>query len=506
MITSVTKYSWCVAVFVVCAAVASCRKFLNVSPNSAITISADSEQKIAELLAGAYPQASYFAFLEARTDNVEPRTRGTHSAMNEAMYYWEDYDQEDLDAPLHYWNSCYTGIAQANQALELLRKRPLNNRVRALYAEAFLLRAYLHFMLVNIWAKPYSAKSARTDLAIPFVTKPEKNALVRYERGTVAEVYDKIERDLRRGLSFVADDYYDHPKFHFNKKAAYAFASRFYLMKGQWDSVIQCADFVLGLDEKLVIRNWGRDYSKNTIPFGTSLFRKYTSADEPCNLLLTATESRIHRNLPSDLYGFTQDLEERIFYNQGVEGCQPARSLRLSSLYRFVYPSTSIAYIAKYDELALLGSTGVRPRNVFVTNVLLSTDEVLLNRIEAYAMKRDYERAYFGVVNYLKGKFGIDLPCEVNQLTLVNSKHYGTYSPFYGLSTKQLAYVKLIAELRQKEFVHEGLRWFDIRRFHMPLKRVSAAANYRPLLKDDPRKVLQIPQEAIRRGLQPNAR
>ena len=36
----------------------------------------DSEDKIAELLAGAYPEASYFAFLEARTDNVGERTNG----------------------------------------------------------------------------------------------------------------------------------------------------------------------------------------------------------------------------------------------------------------------------------------------------------------------------------------------------------------------------------------------------------------------------------------------
>ena len=91
-----------------------------------------------------------FPFLETRTDNVAERENGVHTRLNEAMYRWEDEDQEDLDAPLFYWNSCYRGIAQANKALELLARYPKTERVKALYGEAFLLRAYLHFMLVNI--------------------------------------------------------------------------------------------------------------------------------------------------------------------------------------------------------------------------------------------------------------------------------------------------------------------------------------------------------------------
>lgn len=85
-----------------------------------------------------------------------------------------------------------------------------------------------------------------------------------YERGTVKEVYEKIEKDLKLGLSLVNDDYYVKPKFHFNKKAAYAFASRFYLIKGKWDLVVSYSDYVLGVDPKPVLRNWQK-YKKNLI-------------------------------------------------------------------------------------------------------------------------------------------------------------------------------------------------------------------------------------------------
>ena len=100
----------------------ACNDFLDVSPDSELNVRIDSEAKIAELLTGAYPEASYIPFLEPRTDNVAERPNGQHTQLNEAMYFWEDYDQDDLDTPLNYWNACYKGIAQANKALELLTR------------------------------------------------------------------------------------------------------------------------------------------------------------------------------------------------------------------------------------------------------------------------------------------------------------------------------------------------------------------------------------------------
>ena len=74
-----------------------------------------------------------------------------------------------------------------------------------------------------------------------------------------------------------------------------------------------------------------------------------------------------------------------------------------------------------------------------------------------------------------------------------------------GLSDQALS-AKILSDFRQKEFMHEGLRWFDIRRFYLPVARNSKNSLYRALEKEDPRKVLQIPTEAIQRGLAPNPR
>ena len=48
------------------------------------------------------------------------------------------------------------------------------------------------------------------------------------ERGTLAELYQKIEADMLKGIALVGTKY-AKPKFHFTKQAAYAFATRFYL-------------------------------------------------------------------------------------------------------------------------------------------------------------------------------------------------------------------------------------------------------------------------------------
>ena len=483
-----------------------CNDYLDKSPDSELDVDIDSEEKIAELLTGAYPEASYIPFLEPRTDNVEERVNGIHSRLNEAMFFWEDYDQEDLDTPLNYWNACYKGIAQANKALELLSRYPKNERVKALYGEAFLLRAYLHFMLVNIWSEPYGGKA--TDPGIPYITKPEKHALVDYQRGTVQEVYDKIEKDLKLGISLVSDTYYKHPKFHFNKKAAYAFASRFYLMKGDWKSVIAYADYVLGGDPKTQLRSWKR-YADELEFNHKSLYRRYATATEPANLLLTTTESRLARTTPIEKYGSTFGTVDKIFAQKGIEGGRNYEKMNFIGTYIFTSsaaPVTTGRYLAKFDELSNAESTGSKPRGLYVTNVLFTVDEVLLNRMEAHAMLRNYNRAIDDFLQYMQGKFGFIPSVERFVYTSTNSANYNIYTPFYGLTLKQLALVKLFLDFRQKEFYQEGLRWFDIRRFHLGVKRSSKSSYYFPLEKEDPRKVLQIPAEAIQRGLAANPR
>ena len=492
-----TLYALCTLVLF-----SACNKYLSVSPDSNLDVEITSQENIAEMITAAYPEASYFAFLEARTDNVAERRRGEHSQLNEAMYFWNDYDQEDLDTPLNYWNACYKGIAQVNQALELLSKYPKTPRTRALYGEAFLLRAYLHFMLVNIWAEPYGTERAASSPGIPYVTSPERHVFGQYKRSTVAEVYRLIEADLKRGISLVDDNFYSKPKYHFNKKAAYAFASRFYLMTGQWELVVKYADYVLGFAPKQMLRSWTK-----LEKYRNQLDVHYLSKEEPANLLLTTTESRIARELPIEKYGTTINHMKRVYDN--VKLNKNSSSIDYMQLFPFVSSPTSVAdgfYIPKFDELSVSDAATSKPRGLYVTNVLFSGDEVMLNRMEAYAMLGQYDKAIDDLLDFWHSKLDITPSYDRNEYTWTSEDDYKVYTPFYGMTIEQLALVRIITGLRQREFLHEGLRWFDIRRFYLPVKRESKHPLYTPLAKEDPRKVLQLPSEAIKQGLEANPR
>lgn len=483
----------------------SCNSFLETMPDSSIDIEIDTKDKIRELISGAYPSASYFPFLEPRTDNVAEIINGENVLLNQAMYKWQDFEQDDLDTPLNYWNSCYKGISQVNHALEYLSKQPKTKEIKTLYAEAFLLRAYLHFMLVNIWALPYNGEESINDKGIPYVTNPEKNALVNYNRISVKEVYDKIEKDLQYGLSVVDDKYYDKPKYHFNKLAAYAFASRFYLYKGDWDKVIAYSNLPLGSNAGENIRDWAKYWNKYVIANNGNMGAFYSSTDEPSNLLITTTESRWNRNYRREKYGLTVDIAENIF-RRGFT----LTDKKTTWVYFYngsnKYPNMQV--IDKFSEYTKFDISGVNPRGIYVNNVLFSLDEALLNRAEAYIMKKQY---YLGIS---------DLQSFIARKKLY---HHYTYDelktafpnaqreliPFYNLNGIQASLVKVITELRRKEFIHEGMRWFDIRRFRLVVDRNKTGEEFsgdKILSRTDNRKVLQIPSQAIKLGIEQNHR
>ena len=77
---------------------------------------------------------------------------------------------------------------------------------------------------------PYNPNTAESHLGIPYRTRtgdsvyPENT-----ERGSLKNTYEQIAADLEAGLPLIKDAAYEVPKYHFNRKAANAFAARFYL-------------------------------------------------------------------------------------------------------------------------------------------------------------------------------------------------------------------------------------------------------------------------------------
>lgn len=66
--------------------------------------------------------------------------------------------------------------------------------------------------------------------------------------------------------------------------------------------------------------------------------------------------------------------------------------------------------------------------------------------------------------------------------------------------------LQLILHLRRIELLHDGMRWFDLKRYGIEFAHNRDGNSDIVLKKDDPRRAFQLPQDVISAGLQANPR
>ena len=156
----------------------------------------------------------------------------------------------------------------------------------------------------------------------------------------------------------------------------------------------------------------------------------------------------------------------------------------------------------KYDNIS--AGTGYR----YTMASLLSYDEVLLNRVEANLMLGNTAEVIADLNLYLpyKTQGGTINPALTE--AIMNRRYTGAgvaFDPNYSLTTQQREWLQCIADVRRAEFLHLGLRWFDIKRWGMTVTHTDSKGTYE-LKKDDPRREWQIPEDAVKAGLPANPR
>lgn len=204
----------------------SCNDFLDKTPDNRTELNTD--QKIAKLLVSAYPDVSPNELFELYSDNSDDSgpTYGYYQLSEKECYNWEDTKEEYQDTPNSLWGGYYGAISAANMALKAIEEKGNPASLNPQRGEALVCRAYCHFMLATIFCNAYDTHASES-LGIPYMEDVETTVSPRYERGTLEEVYRKVERDLLEGVELISDDGYSVPKYHFTRKAAYAFAARF---------------------------------------------------------------------------------------------------------------------------------------------------------------------------------------------------------------------------------------------------------------------------------------
>lgn len=274
------------------AGLVACNDFLDQQPDNRTTI--DSEEKAINMLVSAYPDNQPWLFLELASDNTD--NHGTNysgwSRFWQQSYEWSDPTETNNESPANTWSSHYMAIANANQTLKAIEGMEMTDKLKAAKGEALLCRAYAHFVLVNIFCQHYDP-AYPDDLGIPYMEAAETELDPKYERGTVVGVYEMIAKDVEEGLPLINDAIYSVPKYHFNKRAANAFAARFYLYYQKWDEAIACATAALSETPASTLRNYEEllQYPMNNGSTQNTAATYYIGTELPCNYLLATAYS-----------------------------------------------------------------------------------------------------------------------------------------------------------------------------------------------------------------------
>jgi hypothetical protein len=475
----------------------SCDDFLSEIPDNRTQL--DTPDKISEILVNAYPTASYMEVAETMSDNAhDSRNLPSTTIKNTQNYNWEMQDDIEQDSPSEYWDACYNAIAHANQALDAIKKLGYPANLNPQRGEALMARAYSHYMLVSLFSKRYNPATADSDLGIPYILEPETVLVKKYTRNTVAEVFVNLENDIEEGLQYVTDDY-TQPKFHFNKAAAKAFASRFYLIKGDWDKVLDNSND-LSSQPTGKLRNYLVYNNLDT----TTQFNIYSDASENTNLLVSSTSSIYNRTIRRNRFGLT-GADRNTVLGSGTN------LFNKSWLYSSFSSNGSITiFLAKFVEYFKYTNANAGIGQPYVTNVLLSNEELFLNKIEAHIMKNELSVANSEIQYFLSIRTtGYSAATDKVTEAKIVAKYpviENEYTPFYSLTEVQTSYIKAVAELRRIEFIHEGMRWFDIKRFALEITHKTENEADNVLSKNDERKAMQIPLHVTNTGVEKNPR
>lgn len=545
-----TKY---IALAAAALTLASCNDFLDKLPDERVEIG--STDQVVQLLSSAYSTGNYGWLCEVSSDNIidincpfmATQNDGKEIRVYYNLAYYGREDQEafqfepvksstDSDSPSSVWDGCYGAIAACNHALQALDRMKAEMggkttpQMDAAYGEAYISRAYHHFILVNIFSQAYkNAEASKADIGVPYVTEPEHELIKTYDRGNVAQVYDSIEADLNRGLPLISDINYKMPKWHFTENATHAFAARFYLYKRDYAKVIEHANKVLGNDYETINPKLA-DYTKfDDCTYLKDYCNIWQGPDQANNLLLIGTYSTQFRRCPGYRYACAGKALRDIEFHLGPNWrwyMMPCAGVGGGTFWDGTsdhgYASAKVGEQFEYtDKIAGIGYAHVVRREFTAT-------ELLLDRAEAYLMSGDVDNCVNDILAYDKNRFTFSESNNKfyrsgNALTDLTRKDIETYyakpancnvltdwsftqnmSPDYIIPKDREVYMNAVNDMRRYELAYTGHRFFDLKRWGMTWSHTFGDADSQTTITlewNDPRRAIELPQEVLAAGM-----
>ena len=534
MQSKMKKYIFQLTVLMSLLVLTSCNDYLDKVPDDRAELNTGA--KVTQLLTSAYPSCTNNLIHEMMSDNVDDSGR-QYSApvLCEQLYRLQDPTEESDDTPYDIWNGFYYSVATCNQAIEAIDEMGNPASMAGTRAEAQIIRAYCMFQMACTFCMAWDETKADEYPGLPYPLIPEQNINTQYERGTLRQLYAAIDKDIEEALPHIveATAQYSVPKYHFNTKAAYAFATRFNLYYGKWDKAVKYASEVLGSDPTAVMRNYEPYQSLGRQDFGNRWIR----SDEDANLLIINAYTRACRYLVSSYYNsrFNHNQTMASYETYWVDGPWGSGSSANSIIYaNKLYGTNQCVAYPSYDEQFEYTDKLAGIGYAHAVDPVFTGDMTILERAEAYALQGKYTEAIADINTWLSTHCrdkvedgnvvapapapqtladinafvgGLDYakrtPASARERSMRKRMHPQGFTVTEGDMENVL---QLILHLKRIESQPHGLRFMDLKRYGIEFTHNVRGEDPVVFIRGDYRAAVQLPQTVITAGLPGNKR
>lgn len=418
-------------------ALTGCDSFLDIQPVGKVIPTTAGEFR--SLITEGYSNVPYDRGLTSfRTDEV--LLDATMDANDLSSYLdiwrWNDTSSDENTASFS-WRTFYHVLFIANYTIESekLMTDGSGDEIRQMVGEAYMLRALMHFNLVNLYAPSYTTCTPETTKAVPLKLDSDVESVL--NRNTVAEVYKSILDDLDSAEEYLNTDTWETGyNYRFNTLSPDAMRSRVYLYMGKWDESLAASKRVIEKHPQL---------------------------------------SDINAELPNAY----NSVENIVALEQTMQS-QYARTIKINRNFYSKFSSADLRRRAYFKQVTTSNITLVKGgSNTY--SCTFRSGEMYLNAAEAawhlgqYDDAREYTEKIYAV-RYTDGGAAKTAAIEAMDDTDVLDE---------------------ILEERARELAFEGHRWFDLRRNGQPRMERNYRGDTYVLEQGDPRYTLRIPAEAI---------
>lgn len=476
--------------------------FLDESSNDEVRPSTVDDLVQLMLGEGYLMQDDFLTYFEHLTDNVEskfpdPADNSGIKSLDKlkSIFMWDDrmFDiaKEKDFFEYNQWEYLYKKIMGCNVVLSMIDKVDGKHEAREnLRGQALAMRGYYYFILVNIYAMPYTSGNPDEILAVPIITDPQlKDSYP--PRTKLSEVYSQIISDLDAAHILLNKYGQTNIMYKATGKFATALLSRVYLYMGKWEKSIEYSSLIIEKYPSLQrISNYIELIEDPYFPefFPPTIrpnFSHNVCAEKSVEIIWGYGRSNILNNCfpiplafpPSDP-AWSASEELLALYIDDASGASDCR--KDFYFVKYLGKTLGVLYLDKGDR-SNGASNGIR------------TSEMYLNRAEANIM--------LAIDN--KGGDLSQAMSDINTLreARFNTKN-GTYTPIEITDPQEM--LKFYRDERRREFAFEHHRWFDIRRwgitgFSHTIEVMKGQKE--SVVFDNPKKyALPIPQDVLNRN------